>query len=120
MANPYRNTGKAGTSSPAQFNPFKDIGKYFLKKHLKKQSKPMAVPAKNLKLLNKNRIPFEATIKPTNVPVVGTLKKPSLTSSIGGAAAATGGYILGKNENNLMSKEVTKLPKKPVRNYYGR
>ena len=80
----------------------------------------MAVPAKNLKLLNKNRIPFEATIKPTNVPVVGTIKETPLP---GVAAAATGGYLLGdnnNNENNLMSKKVTKLPKKPVRNYYGR
>ncbi len=105
MANPYRNTGKAGSSSPAQFNPFKDIGKYFLKKHLKKQSKSMAVPAKNLKLLNKNRIPFEATIKPTNVPVVGTIKETPLP---GIAAAATGGYLLGDNNNKPKNK-----PKRP-------
>jgi len=117
MANPYRNTGKAGSSSPANFtNPVKELLKAGAK-YIFKQSKPMAVPAKNLKLLNKNRIPFEATIKPTNVPVVGTLKETSLP---GTAAAATGGYLLGKNENNLMSKEVTKLEKKPVRNYYGR
>tara|TARA_R100000908_G_C3607723_1_gene59527 strand:- start:57 stop:398 length:342 start_codon:yes stop_codon:yes gene_type:complete len=108
MANPYRNTGKAGSSSPAQFNPFnpfKEIGKYFLKKKLKKQSKSMAVPAKNLKLLNKNRVPFEATIKPTNVPVVGTIKETPLP---GVAAAATGGYLLGDNNNKPKNK-----PKRP-------
>ena len=104
MANPYRNTGKAGSSSPAQFNPFKEMLKQGVK-FLTKKSKPMAVPAKNLKLLNKNRIPFEATIKPTNVPVVGTIKEAPLP---GVAAAATGGYLLGDNNNKPKNK-----PKRP-------
>ena len=101
MANPYRNTGKAGSSSPAQFNPFKEILKKGVK-FLTKQSKPMAVPAKNLELLNKNRIPIEATIKPTNVPGVGTIKETSGLPGV--AAAATGGYILGDNNNKPKNK----------------
>jgi len=105
MANPYRNTGKAGSSSPAQFNPFKEILKKGVK-FLTKQSKPMAVPAKNLELLNKKRIPIEATIKPTNVPGGGTIKETSGLPGV--AAAATGGYILGDNNNKPKNK-----PKRP-------